>query len=56
MSAQDSRKVRWSIVIFAVTLVVGSLGLVGCPVEDDDDFFGKDSVKVSQPAQSDASK
>lgn len=42
MQHHDSRKARWSILLFALTLMVGSLGLAGCPDEDDDDFFGKE--------------
>lgn len=41
MKDDNSRKARWSILLFALTLAVGSLGLAGCPNEDDDDFFGK---------------
>jgi len=49
MQQHDSRKARWSILLFALTLMVGSLGLAGCPEEDDDDFFRADaSAQVQQ--------
>lgn len=41
MREDNTRKARWSILLFAMTLVVASLGLAGCPDDDDDDFFDK---------------
>jgi len=37
MKEDNSHRARWSILLFALTLVVGSLGLAGCPDDDDDD-------------------
>lgn len=49
MKEDNTRKARWSILFFALTLVVGSLGLAGCPEDDDDDFFDKGaSAQVQQ--------
>ena len=58
MKLQDSQKVRWSIGIFAATLVFGSLGLAGCPDfdDDDDDFFKMAPASVVQQEESGAAK
>ena len=42
MKEESPHKARWSVLLFAATLVLGSLGLAGCPDDDDDDdFFDK---------------
>ena len=46
MSTKDPRKIRWSILLFTATLIVGSLGLSGCPDDDDDDDIFKDVPHV----------
>ncbi len=48
MNNADTKKIRWSIVLFAVTLTIGALGFSGCPNQDDDDFFGKAAPGVVQ--------
>lgn len=56
MQQHDSRKARWSILLFALTLMVGSLGLAGCPEEDDDDFFRADAPAQVQQDDAGSSK
>ena len=47
MNEETHRKSRWSVLLFAATLVLGSLGLAGCPDDDDDDdFFDKGPVSA----------
>ena len=48
MKEDKSYRARWSIVIFTLTLVVGSLGLAGCPDDDDDDIFRVSEQGVAQ--------
>lgn len=48
MKEDNSRRARWSILLFTLTLVVGSLGLAGCPDDDDDDIFRATEQSVSQ--------
>lgn len=56
MQQHDPRKVRWSIMLFALTLMVGSLGLAGCPDDDDDDLFRKDVPARVQPGDAGSSE
>lgn len=48
MKEDNSGRARWSILLFALTLVVGSLGLAGCPDDDDDDIFRAAPQSVAQ--------
>lgn len=48
MKEDNSHRARWSILLFTLTLVVGSLGLAGCPDDDDDDIFRATEQSVSQ--------
>lgn len=51
MNEHNPRKARWSILLFAATLIVGSLGLSGCPDDDDDDDIFDKRVPVARVAQ-----
>jgi len=48
MKEHNPRKTRWSVLLFAATLTLGSLGLAGCPEDDDDDFFDKTPPQAVQ--------
>jgi hypothetical protein len=48
MKEDNSNRARWTVVLFTLTLVVGSLGLAGCPDDDDDDIFRAAEQSVSQ--------
>ena len=48
MKEDNSNRARWTVALFTLTLVVGSLGLAGCPDDDDDDVFRATEQSVSQ--------